>query len=224
MGYAETIRQTAVFERLRLSAEDRERGRYYSEQRQRLELRESVTSLEDFYRSLQQVVEIAPAATGTIGRISQLTQKTNQFNLTTPRYSVQQIQDLAAQPGCHVFSIRASDRFGDNGLVGVLIAQAIGPRWEIDTFLLSCRVIGRTVETALLSFLVHHAQSRGGQQLEGWFKPTQKNAPARDFYPSHGFGLVREEELGSLWRLELAQASIRCPEWVELRAPTGEVT
>jgi FkbH-like protein len=158
----------------------------------------------------------------TLERVSQLTQKTNQFNLTTHRYTVQQIQALAARPGWRVYSVRVADRFGDNGLTGVFITQATGASWEIDTFLLSCRVLGRTVETAMLSFLARHAWALGGRQLTGWFKTTKKNAPARDFYPAHGFRLVKEEEPGSLWALNLTQPTIACPEWIKLLTPAEE--
>ena len=98
MGYAQALRNTPVFERLSLSSEDHERGRYYAEQRQRLELERNVASLEGFYEALQQEVKIAPVSSETLVRVAQLTQKTNQFNLTTRRYSEQQIAEMAASP------------------------------------------------------------------------------------------------------------------------------
>ena len=87
---------------------------------------------------------------------------------------------------------------------------------EIDTFLLSCRVIGRTVETALVASLAEEARARGQAVLEGWFLPTKKNAPAKDFYRNHGFQLLSETATGQLWGLDLEDAALRPPEWVRL--------
>jgi len=109
------------------------------------------------------------------------------------------------------------DRFGDHGLVGVAIAHDIGEQCEVDTFLLSCRVIGRTVETALLAHLAESAAQRGCKRLVGWFLPTKKNAPARDFYPQHGFERQETNGAGSLWTLDLQSSTLRCPDWIKLK-------
>ena len=128
-----------------------------------------------------------------------MTQKTNQFNLTTRRYSEQQIAKMAADPDWRVYSMRVLDRFGDNGLVGVAIVRFREQICEIDTFLLSCRVIGRTVETALLSALAEQAGAEDVQTLVGWFLPTKKNAPAKEFYNLHGFTCAMEPDGESRW-------------------------
>jgi FkbH-like protein len=221
MGYAQALRDSPVFERLVLSAEDRERGQYYAEQRLRLEFERSASSLEDFYRSLQQELEIAPVTAETLTRVAQLTQKTNQFNLTTRRYTEQQIVDMMSIPDWRVYPVRVRDRFGDNGLVGVAITRDIHEVCEIDVLLLSCRVIGRTVETALLSFLAERAQSSGMKRLQGWFLPTKKNEPAKEFYPVHNFQLVTEHDGGTLWSVDLEQAEFKCPEWIRLTVVGG---
>jgi FkbH-like protein len=217
MGYADTLRNNPVFERLSLSDEDRERGRYYAEERQRTELRGDTATLEDFYRSLQMEAEIAPVTTHSLARVSQLTQKTNQFNLTTRRYSEQQIAEISASPEWQAFSLRARDRFGDNGLVGVAITRFHRDFCEIDSFLMSCRVVGRTVESAFLSYVGAAASRKGARYLRGWYLPTKKNDLVKDFYKSHGFKLVEECEKGSLWELELGNRSIPAPEWVTCR-------
>jgi FkbH-like protein len=221
MGYAQALRDSPVFERLVLSAEDRERGQYYTEQRLRLEFERSASSLEDFYRSLQQELEIAPVTAETLTRIAQLTQKTNQFNLTTRRYTEQQIVDMESSPDWRVYSMRVRDRFGDNGLVGVAITCDVHEVCEIDVLLLSCRVIGRTVETALLSFLVERARSMSMKQLQGWFLPTKKNEPAKEFYPRHNFRLLAERDGGTLWSMDVEQAEFKCPEWIRLTVVGG---
>ena len=216
--YARTLREAAVFERLTISAEDRERNRYYSEQREREVLRREGTSLEDFYRSLSTVVQIAPATPATIPRVAQLTQKTNQFNLTTKRYSEQEIAAMAAKPGWSVYTVAVRDRFGDNGITGVAITHERSATHEIDTFLLSCRVIGRTVETALLAYLAEKAKHGGAATLAGELIQTKKNAPARDFYRAHGFRCVAESGASSRWELDLAGGTqIQTPPWLEVK-------
>lgn len=217
MGYSQALRDCPVFERLSLSDEDRERGRMYAEQRQRAELEASASTLEDFYRSLAMEAEIAPVSAQTLARTAQLTQKTNQFNTTTRRYSEQEIEALARDPNSRVVTIRVRDRFGDNGLVGVLIVRAAGETWEIDTYLLSCRVIGRTIETAILAYIAQTARQEGAKRLEGWFKPTKKNAPAKDVYAAHGFAKAVEQDGDVLWSLDLAKQDIACPEWISLQ-------
>ncbi len=221
MSYARTLRDCPVFERLTLSEEDRERGRYYAEQRQRVELQQAATSLVDYYRSLRQELELAPVTPQNLARVAQLTQKTNQFNLTTRRYSEQQVAELAADSRFRIYAARVKDRFGDHGLVGVVIVREERDRWELDTFLLSCRVIGRTVETALLSFIAAEARAAGVKNLTGWFLPTKKNAPARDFYQAHRFQVAAEDERGTLWSLSLNQAAPACPEWITLNIAEG---
>jgi FkbH-like protein len=216
IDFARALRNTPVFERLSLSDEDRERGRYYAEQRQRIELEKTTSSLEGFYRSLKQEVEISSIVPRTITRVAQLTQKTNQFNLTTRRYNEQQLTDMATCSDWKVYSIRVRDRFGDNGIVGVAITHDSEGICEIDTFLLSCRVVARTIETALISFLLDRARARNIRQIRGWFLSTKKNDVAKDFYALHGFRRVREGEGKSLWSLDLRDTEMNCPEWIKL--------
>jgi len=223
MGFARVVRDCPLFERLSLSAEDQRRGTYYQSQREREQLEQSASSREDFYRSLLQEAEIAPLTNSSLARIAQLTNKTNQFNLTTRRYTEQQISQMASCPGWHCFSIRLYDRFGDNGLVGVAITHQQGTICEIDTLLLSCRVIGRTVESAFLAFLATHARKVGADHLHGWFVPTKKNAPARDFYSHHGFQVLQQDGDRTLWGLDIVKNPVPCPEWVKLRIPNGVI-
>jgi FkbH-like protein len=214
MRFAQALRNCPWFERLTLSEEDRQRGEYYAAQRERAELESSVTSKEDFYRSLDQVAEIALVTPATLARVAQLTQKTNQFNLTTRRYTEQQIQEMAACPNWRVWSLRVTDRYADNGLVGVAISDLADSVCRIDTFLMSCRVIGRTVETALLAKLAEDARARGAKHLQGWFLPTKKNAPAQDFYRDHGFTESTRTPEGTLFTLDLTQSTIATPDWI----------
>jgi len=217
MEYAAAVRDCPVFERITLSAEDQQRTTMYAEQRSRTEAGQQFQTKEDFFRYLQQEADLEPVNDLTLARVAQLTQKTNQFNLTTRRYTEQQIAEMA-HSDWYVFSIKVRDRFGDHGLVGVAIVRDQGDQCEIDTFLLSCRVIGRTVETALLAHIAESARQRGCKRLAGWFFPTKKNAPARDFYSQHGFVNQEQNESGSLWVLDLKNSSLHSPDWIRLRS------
>jgi FkbH-like protein len=222
LQFARAIRDAPVFERLTLSAEDAQRGEMYRVQQQRQKLESAAGSREDFYRSLEQEAEIGRVTAATLARVAQLTQKTNQFNLTTRRYTEQEIEQMSDSADWRVYSIRVRDRFSDNGLVGVAALRRHEHAWEIDTLLLSCRVIGRTVETAFLAYLIDETVAAGASVIEGWFLPTKKNAPASEFYSSHGFRLAEETGKGARWVLDLPQVAVRCPEWIRI-TPQGEV-
>jgi len=224
MEYARLVRDCPQLQRLSVSGEDRDRKNLYQVQRQRAEMERQAQTVEDYYRQLAQEVELQPAASATLSRVAQLTQKTNQFNLTTRRYSEQEIKLLAEDPAVDVYAARVTDRFGDNGITAVMITRTSEVACEIDTFLLSCRIISRTVETALLAHLVEQCRARGIRLLRGWFLPTAKNAPAADFYRTHGFTPGDGNGSGVLWTLDVTSASIQCPPWIQLRTAVPEVT
>ncbi|MFN3324106.1 MAG: HAD-IIIC family phosphatase [Bryobacteraceae bacterium] len=223
-GYAAALRSCTAFERLSLSEEDVRREQYYSRQRIREEAKREAASIEEFYRSLGQEIEVALMTSTTLPRVAQLTQKTNQFNLTTRRYSEAEIERIAETEGCRVYTVHVRDRFGDNGLVGVSITKTRGTVTEIDSLLLSCRVIGRTVETALLAFLLDRCRTEGIEHLQGWFFPTRKNLPAAGFYEQNGFRRIEENERGSLWGIAIAEASVQFPPWIRLKTDLLEGT
>jgi FkbH-like protein len=216
-AYAEAVARCPAFERLSRSPEDRERGRFYAAQRQRNELERGSASLEDFYESLGMEVTIASATKETFARVAQLTQKTNQFNVTMRRYTQAEIEKLDLAADTRLFTYRVRDRFGDNGIVGVTIIRTSQLRWEIDCLLLSCRVIGRTIETAILAHLMAEARSDNVRSLLGWYIHGAKNQLACDLYERHGFRLINEEDSNRLWELELnAAAPINYPRWIHV--------
>jgi len=224
LEYAAAVRDCPVFERLTLSAEDQQRTAMYAEQRQRSGAEQSFQTKEDFFRYLEQEADLEPVTDLTLARVAQLTQKTNQFNVTTRRYSEAQIAEMSKQRSWNIFSIKVRDRFGDHGLVGVAITRDEGEQCEIDTFLLSCRVIGRTVETALLAHIAKSATDRGCRRLVGWFLPTKKNAPARDFYRQHGFAEQQKNDAGTLWMLDLKSSTLSVPDWIKLNVTETATT
>ena len=218
---APALRDSPWFERLALTQEDRERGHLYAERRQRDLSMQEAASLEDYYQSLQQEAIISSVTPQTLARIAQLTQKTNQFNLTTRRYNEQQVVDLAHDPAWDILSLWVKDRFGDNGIVGVAMMHQTGSTCEIDNFLLSCRVIGRSLENVLLVSLAELAHGRGANSLYGWFIPTKKNAPASEFYKNNGFQLAEKKGENTRWCLDLSQGLPVFPPWIQVKVEKG---
>ena len=219
MKYSQALLEGRAFDRLSFTDEDRRRGEMYRDRMARRQLEQSTTSVEDFLRSLQMAITIWPVDEFAFPRIVDLIHKTNQFNLTTQRHSTSRLTEMIADPAYGVFSLRLTDRFGDNGIVGAAIVQIQDIAARIDTLLLSCRVIGRTAETAFLAFLVDWAKKHGATLLEGEFVPTAKNAPAADFYSQHGFTRVDSgggapSNLGSRWQLRLDDVPFEWPDYI----------
>jgi FkbH-like protein len=197
--------------------EDRRRAVMYDSKREREQLKVSAQSIEDFLHSLELVVDIAPASEATLPRVQQLIQRTNQFNLTTRRYEAAELAAMSRDPDWRIYTARARDKFGDHGLVATALAHAEGPRWRIDSFLMSCRVIGYGVETALLAALSEDARAAGASTLLGEFVPTKKNAPAREFYALHGFA----PDGATGWVRSLADGPVDSARWIRSTADTG---
>lgn len=217
--YAHAILEAPCFARLALSDEDRSRAAYYREETLRRQALGAAASREEFLRSLGIEVEIEPAAAVHDARVAQLTQKTNQFNLTATRYSQAQIAALRADAAYSVVVMKVRDHFGDSGLVGVAIVRDGDDAAMLETFLLSCRVIGRGVETALLATIAREAVRRGHRTLRGRFVETPQNAPAREFFGRHGFRRIAGDD--SAWELDLERERIAVPEHIRVRAPAG---
>jgi FkbH-like protein len=194
--------QTAAY-----TAEDAERTLKYQARAQAAKLQTSATSLEDFYASLQMEAVIQPFDDVSLPRVAQLVAKTNQFNLTTRRHGEGLLRQFAREPDCVHLTVRLRDRFADHGLVGVLIALPDdGDTLEIDTFLMSCRVIGRTLEAAIVNHLCVEAEGRGMRRLRGTFIPTAKNGPAANVYERLGFELVQRSPDGTTtWAYDLQE-------------------
>ena len=215
-NYAAILQQMTDLESLSFSPEDRKRTEMYRSQTQRKQLQESSLSLEDFYRSLRMEAIIGYADDYTIPRISQLTQRTNQFNLTTRRYTKSDILNFSKSSLYDIFYLQLKDKFGDSGIVAVAITDKRGSVWEIDTFLMSCRVIGRTVENAFLAFIVEKARQEGAKYAIGTYIPTKKNGLVKDFYGQHGFELIEEKEGITKWRVDVDNSNLEGPEWIKI--------
>jgi len=185
--YKEILASCGFFDTLTISHEDRQRGLMYKAEAQRKELQVQTPDLESYLKSLEMEVEIKFTDDFTISRIAQLTQKTNQFNLTNRRYSDADIKAFAESKDADVLYLRLLDKFGDSGIVGVCILKYKDHRSYLDTFLLSCRVLGRGVEDTLINQALKLAKKRGCREVIGEYLPTSKNIQAKDFLPKHGF-------------------------------------
>lgn len=196
--YADLVRRCGFFDSLAFSAEDRRRSEMYKAEVGRKKAVENFDpgSLNEYYRFLKMYIKIRPAEELTIPRCAQLTQRTNQFNLTTKRYSEAEITAFANDENTMVHSLQLSDRFGDLGIIGEIILRKEKDACHIDTFLLSCRVIGRGVEKVLLKHCIQLARQWGCVNLHGMYIPTQKNAQVKDFYPENGFIEDGRDETG----------------------------
>jgi len=185
--YRDVVASCDLFDALTFSDEDRRRSEMYAaEQRRRVE-EASALSVDDYLRGLEMEAAIDRVDDRAVARVAQLTQKTNQFNLTTRRYTDSDIRRFAASADHDVFAIRVHDRLGDSGIVGVAIVRHESAVSAIDTFLMSCRVLGRGVEDALLTACLLTARRRQRRAVIGEFVPTAKNARVADFYRTRGF-------------------------------------
>ncbi|MGA1823453.1 MAG: HAD-IIIC family phosphatase [bacterium] len=213
--YIKIIQELNDFNTFQLTEEDKKKGQIYAEQKRRTDLSKSIHDITEYLKGLEMEVTIESANKFNIPRISQLTQKTNQFNMTTRRYLEEDINKFSQDDYFLVFCIGVKDKFGDNGITGTAIVKKGGNSWLIDTFLLSCRVIGRKVEDSLLAYIVEEARKTGTKKLMGEFIPSQKNAPARNFYKEKGFKL--EDTVGDkqIWCYKLSQ-DFKYPEFIQI--------
>lgn len=203
LSYAATLADCGCFDLTTLTSEDRRRSQLYSEELQRHELQAQTGSLGDFLRSLDMTLTFGEADEDSLPRIAQLLGKTNQFNLTTRRHSAAELKAMQ-EAGALILWAKLRDRFGDNGLIAVGIAlPEKAATWRLDSFLMSCRVIGRGVETALLIALAQRARAQGADSLLAEFVATSKNQPAANFLPQMGFSGGFETD--TIWHRSLAQ-------------------
>jgi FkbH-like protein len=195
--YAQFLADAGYFEGLSITDDDRARSGQYQGNVQRQALRASVTDLPAYLRSLE--MELVWRRFDTIGlqRVVQLINKTNQFNLTTRRYTDEDIRAVMADPRAFGLQLRLADRFGDNGIISIIIGKLDeADDLQIDTWLMSCRVLGRQVEPTTLNLIAAEAQRIGGKRLVGTYLPTKKNGMVKDHYERLGFTKVSSEPSG----------------------------
>ena len=186
--YATILKNMKEFNVLKITDEDAKRGQMYVQQKNRQEFERSVTNLDEFLKQLKLKVKIKEADKFSIPRISQLTLKTNQFNLTTKRYQEEDIKNFVEDKNIEIGYAQVEDKFGDNGITSVFILNKRNPKeWYLDTFLLSCRIMGREIEKCIMSHIISKAKKDGVTIIKANYLPTKKNKPIEDFLPDCGF-------------------------------------
>jgi len=203
--YARSLAAAGYFESVAFSDEDRKRAEMYQSNARRVALQRQAGDLDAYLASLDMEIQFAPFDHVGRARISQLINKSNQFNLTTRRYSEADVAVLEADPAVLTLQVRLIDSFGDNGMICVVICRpgATG-EWTIDTWLMSCRVLGRKVEQMVLREILLRAREAGIDRLQGRYMPTEKNALVRDHYDKLGFAKVGEQDGTTIWELPAA--------------------
>lgn len=199
-----------VFDKASLSAEDAKRADMMASETKR-KSSAAAMSQEEFIKSLELKIKIFEAQPQHLGRITQLINKTNQFNVTTKRRTVDEVTALSTDNNTLLMGMDISDRFGEYGLVGVaILTKNNDTQWHIDSLMMSCRVLGRGAETSLIAKIAEAVGLNGGDVLTGEYIPTPKNSLVKDLYQDHGF-----EKSGQFWKLNINDAKSP-PEYVDV--------
>ncbi len=208
-SYIRAIEENGYFDTVAISADDRKRSQSYRENRARTELAESAGSYEEFLKSLAMEAEVMTFHEIYYDRITQLTNKTNQFNLTTMRCTLADIERMTKDDRYVTVSIRLKDRFGDNGIISLAIGEKKEEDLHIILWLMSCRVLKRNVEDLMLDVLAENARHIGCKNLIGYYYPTKKNKMVADQYKKMNFILIEENGDNSVWKMSLSDYVIR---------------
>ena len=197
VGYPVALSDAGYFEGLSVTDEDRERTGQYQGNKARDALKDSATDLPAYLRGLEMELVVKPFDRIGLQRIVQLINKSNQFNLTTRRYTDEDIIAVMADPDAFGLQLRLLDRFGDNGVIAIVIGRLLESRdLLIDTWLMSCRVLGRQVEPTTLNLIAEQAQKLGAKRLAGEYIPTKKNGMVKDHYARLGFTVAAVNDGG----------------------------
>ncbi len=206
---------SSLFDRLEITADDRKRVDMMRQEMERRDLSQKLTEAE-FLASLGLKIGLFRPAPSDHARVTQLINKTNQFNVTTRRYSFEEVAAMAADPSIDLYCATVSDKFGDYGLVGVGIVRSENGCSVFDTLLMSCRVLGRGVETAMISHGIELAARQGNSSIKGQYIPTKKNAMVADLFEKHGFEAALEA-VGSEKVLFRSTAPLHVPPFLTVR-------
>jgi len=216
--YRSLLSSFGYFDSLTFTTEDRRKNEMYGEARVRSKLESESSSIEEYLENLGLEATLGIPAISDVPRCSQLTQKTNQFNLTTFRYSEGQIAELMSDKGSDVFYLRVSDKVADLGLVGVAVVRYHELEAQIEAFMMSCRAIGRGAETALLAYIAKQSRNKhGSNSLVAKYIYTPKNESlVSNFYEVNGFDKVSQQGKDTDWVLDLRSSGISYPAWIKI--------
>lgn len=202
--YADALLAAGYFEAIGFTAEDRLRAQQYRDNAARAQMLGAATDLESYLRSLRMRAIFGPFDEVSRNRITQLINKTNQFNLTTHRYTEAQVRQFEQAGSGLTLQVRLVDTFGDNGVIAIVICVEEDADWLIDTWLMSCRVLNRKVEHAMLNYIVERAAEAGARSLIGQYIKTERNGMVEDHYSRLGFVPLHVGEKRSIWQLDVA--------------------
>jgi FkbH-like protein len=203
-NFVRTLLQAGYFESVAFTAEDLARAEQYQGNANRAELQAGSRDLGDFLRSLDMQIQFAAFQPIGRKRVAQLINKTNQFNLTTRRYTEAQIADMEESSTVFTLQVGLIDRFGDNGMIGVVICHRRPEEWEIDSWLMSCRVLNRKVEEAVCNRLAREAHAAGSRRLIGIYRPTSRNQMVASLFERLGFARIDSPLEEQRWVLNLS--------------------
>ncbi len=201
--FVRTLLMAGYFESVAFTPEDLARADQYSGNAHRSELLEGSRDLGQFLQSLEMQIRFAPFQAQGRKRITQLINKTNQFNLTTRRYTETQVGEIETSPDHYSLQVNLVDRFGDNGMICAIICQRREDEWEIDSWLMSCRVLNRKVEEAICNRIVRDAKDAGARRLVGLYRPTPRNNIVAKLFEQLGFSRVDSPDEAQRWALDL---------------------
>ena len=210
-SYALILRDLNDFNVLKITDDDFKRAKMYSQEQKRHVLESTTKNLDEYLKKLDIKVKVRLADKFSIPRISQLSLKTNQFNLTTKRYQEEEIKEFAKDDKMIVGCAEVEDKFGESGITNIFIIKKNNEEWILDTFLLSCRIIGRGIEEGILGKIIEMAKKEGVKKIKAQFIPTQKNKPAENFLSNNGF-----QKEGEYWIFSL-QNPIKIPTHITVR-------
>lgn len=204
--YIEMIDHSGFFEATNFSKDDFHKNEMYKENMKRNQTMKSFNNYDDYLKSLNMEATIDGFTSIYMSRIAQLTNKSNQFNLTTKRYTQAEIEEVA-QDQLHITLYgKLEDKFGDNGVVSVVIGKQNQNRLDIELWIMSCRVLKRNMEYAMMDSLIEQCQKRGITEVYGYYYPTVKNGMVKEFYAVQGFEKIKEDKEGNtVWKFEIKE-------------------
>ncbi len=202
--YIINIDRNGYYEATYLSDDDLKRNAMYQENARRSKAQASFSDYGEYLDSLEMKAVIRPFESIYMARIAQLTNKSNQFNLTTKRYTQGEIEEISSEDNYITLYGKLEDKFGDNGVVSLCIGHLIENTCHIDLWLMSCRVLKRDMEYAMLDELVRRCKAVGVSEIRGYYYPTAKNAMVKEFYGDMGFSKISEDADGTSWSLSVS--------------------
>ena len=207
--FVDHIDKNGYFEPISLLSDDINRTKYYKDNKKRVKNQATFKSYDEFLVSLEMTADIKSFSSIYLDRIAQLTNRTNQFNLTTKRYTVGEIENISCSDDYIKIYGRLADKYGDNGLIAVSIGNIKEKQCHIDLWLMSCRVLKRNVEFAMLDELVSKCKDQDVSEIIGYYYKSSKNSMVSDLYKKFGFNLLERNDEDSVWKLDIANYEIK---------------